>query len=76
MLGETTREIERIMLAARIDSELRLETLAPGSEAAIRTFLKQGLLDPAAADDGLFRPTLRGRLLADHMVRVLTEYVG
>lgn len=75
VLGETTQEIERIMLAARIDSELRLETLAPGSEAAIRQFLSQGLLDPAAAADGRFSPTLQGRLLADHMVRVLTDYV-
>ncbi|WP_309130084.1 radical SAM family heme chaperone HemW [Brevibacterium sp.] len=75
VLGETTREIERIMLAARIDSELRIDSLPHGSEAAVRMFVSQGLLDPAGAEVGQFRPTLQGRLLADHMVRVLTEYV-
>lgn len=75
VLSETTREIERIMLAARIDSELPLESLGLGSEAAIRTFVKQGLLDAEAVADGRFSPTLQGRLMADHMVRVLTDYV-
>ncbi|UVI34547.1 radical SAM family heme chaperone HemW [Brevibacterium spongiae] len=75
VLDGSTREIERIMLSARIDKELRLDSLAAGSEQAIRTFVKQGLLDGDAADDGWFQPTLQGRLLADHMVRILTEYV-
>ncbi|MCM1012587.1 MULTISPECIES: radical SAM family heme chaperone HemW [unclassified Brevibacterium] len=75
VLTASTREIERIMLAARIDSELPLDTLAPGSDAAIRTFVKQGLLDAEAVESGRFSPTLQGRLMADYMVRVLTEYV-
>ncbi len=75
VLTASTREIERIMLAARIDSELPLDTLAPGSDAAIRTFVKQGLLDAEAVAGGRFSPTLQGRLMADYMVRVLTEYV-
>jgi putative oxygen-independent coproporphyrinogen III oxidase len=75
VLEARTREIERIMLAARIDSELRLDSLAPGSEQAISTFIKQGLLDTEAADRGWFQPTLQGRLLADYMVRILTEFV-
>ncbi|WP_210602349.1 radical SAM family heme chaperone HemW [Brevibacterium oceani] len=75
VLDDATREIERIMLAARIDDELRLDSLAPGSAQAVRTFVKQGLLDPDGVSAGWFRPTLQGRLLADHMVRILTEYV-
>jgi putative oxygen-independent coproporphyrinogen III oxidase len=75
VLDDSTREIERIMLAARIDSELRLDSLAPGSDQAIRTFVKQGLLDAEGVADGLFRPTLQGRLLADYMVRILTDFV-
>ena len=75
VLGEKTREIERIMLAARIDSELRLDSLASGSEAAIRNFVKQGLLEPTAVAQGRFEPTLQGRLMADYMVRILTEYL-
>lgn len=75
VLDVQTREIERIMLAARIDRELRLDSLAPGSEQAIRTFIKQGLLDADGAEDGWFQPTLQGRLMADYMVRILTEYV-
>ncbi|GAA1506319.1 radical SAM family heme chaperone HemW [Brevibacterium permense] len=75
VLDVQTREIERIMLAARIDRELRLDSLAPGSEQAIRTFVKQGMLDADGAEDGWFQPTLQGRLMADYMVRILTEYV-
>ena len=75
VLDDQTREIERIMLAARIDRELRLDSLAPGSEQAIRTFVKQGLLDADGAEAGWFQPTLPGRLMADYMVRILTEYV-
>ena len=75
VLDDQTREIERIMLAARIDRELRLDSLAPGSQQAIRTFIKQGLLDADGAEAGWFQPTLQGRLMADYMVRILTEYV-
>ena len=75
VLDDQTREIERIMLAARIDLELRLDSLAPGSQQAIRTFIKQGLLDADGAEAGWFQPTLQGRLMADYMVRILTEYV-
>ena len=75
VLDDQTREIERIMLAARIDRELRLDSLAPGSQQAIKTFIKQGLLDADGAEAGWFQPTLQGRLMADYMVRILTEYV-
>ena len=75
VLDVQTREIERIMLAARIDRELRLDSLAPGSQQAIRTFIKQGLLDADGSEAGWFQPTLQGRLMADYMVRILTEYV-
>ena len=75
VLGETTQKIERIMLAARIDSELSLDSLGPGSEAAVSGFVKQGLLDGSAVNEGRFAPTLQGRLMADYMVRILTDYV-
>ena len=75
VLDVQTREIERIMLAARIDRELRLDSLAPGSQQAIKTFIKQGLLDADGAEAGWFQPTLQGRLMADYMVRILTEFV-
>lgn len=75
VLDVQTREIERIMLAARIDRELRLDSLAPGSEQAISTFVRQGLLDADGAAAGWFQPTLPGRLMVDYMVRILTEYV-
>lgn len=75
VLDVQTREIERIMLAARIDRELRLDSLAPGSEQAISTFVRQGLLDADGVAAGWFQPTLPGRLMVDYMVRILTEYV-
>ncbi|HCG57392.1 MULTISPECIES: radical SAM family heme chaperone HemW [Brevibacterium] len=75
VLEESTQEIERVMLAARIDSELPLDSLGAGSDRAIRGFVKQGLLDGDAVDEGGFEPTLQGRLMADYMVRILTDYV-
>lgn len=76
VLDDSTREIERIMLAARIDSELSLDSLRSGSQRAISDFVKQGLLEAEPAAKGLFVPTLQGRLLADYMVRILTDYVN
>lgn len=76
VLSAETREIERIMLAARIDSELRIDSLGPGAEAAIRNFVAQGLLEREAVEDGRFVPSLQGRLLADYMVRILTDFVS
>ncbi|MBM6592158.1 radical SAM family heme chaperone HemW [Brevibacterium sp. RIT 803] len=75
VLDASTQEIERIMLAARIDSELPLDTLGQGSDRAITGFVQQGLLDGDAVDEGRFEPTLQGRLMADYMVRILTDYV-
>ncbi|GAA1951975.1 radical SAM family heme chaperone HemW [Brevibacterium antiquum] len=76
VLEASTQEIERIMLAARIDSELPLDSLGTGSDRAIRGFVKQGLLDGDAVEEGRFEPTLQGRLMADYMVRILTDYVS
>ncbi|GAA4285361.1 radical SAM family heme chaperone HemW [Brevibacterium daeguense] len=75
VLDDTTREIERLLLGARIHRGLLLDSLPESSAGLIREFQDSGLLDPAEADAGFWTPTLQGRLLADHMVRRLTDFV-
>lgn len=76
VLDVPTQEIERIMLAARITHELRTDSLPAGSGPLLREFAGDGLLDPEALAAGWFEPTLSGRLLADHMVRRLTDLIA
>ena len=72
VLEETTREVERIMLAARVKGGLRLDSLPQGAAPLLKRFAATGLLE----DDPVhLAPTLQGRLLADYMVRELTELV-
>ncbi len=76
VLDGPTREIERIMLAARIRDGLPPDSLPAGARSAVAEFEASGLLEPGAAARGQWRPTLTGRLLADHLVRVLTDHLG
>ncbi|MYM20557.1 coproporphyrinogen III oxidase [Brevibacterium sp. 5221] len=73
VLDPQTREIERIMLAARVRRGLALDSLPPGAQDLVAGFGAAGLLEP---DGPWFAPTLRGRLLADYMVRELTGLIA
>ncbi|WP_349828024.1 radical SAM family heme chaperone HemW [Brevibacterium litoralis] len=73
VLDADTRELERIMLAARIDDELTVDSLPAGATPVLAGFVAQGLLDGRALLAGRFAPTLQGRLMADHMVRELVD---
>jgi putative oxygen-independent coproporphyrinogen III oxidase len=66
-----TAELERVLLRTRISEGLPLDSLAPSGRRAVAGLIADGLVDPAAALGGLVRPTLRGRLLADAVVRAL-----
>jgi oxygen-independent coproporphyrinogen-3 oxidase len=69
VLGSQDRRIERVMLEVRLAEGCPLELLDP---AAVRRLVADGLLDGAAHEAGRARLTLRGRLLADAVVRDLT----
>jgi oxygen-independent coproporphyrinogen-3 oxidase len=77
VLDDATRELERVMLGVRLAEGLEL---APGTGAvperlrpAVADLIGQGLIDFTAARHGRVVLTLRGRLLADVVVRALTD---
>ncbi|HEX3706714.1 MAG TPA: radical SAM family heme chaperone HemW [Mycobacteriales bacterium] len=65
------RGVERVLLELRLRDGMSLAVLDPaGIDAALRA-ADDGLLEPAALSEGIARLTLRGRLLADAVVRDL-----
>jgi oxygen-independent coproporphyrinogen-3 oxidase len=73
VLGAEDRRVERILLELRLSAGCPLDLLTEaGAEAAARA-VGEGLLEPAAHAAGRAVLTLRGRLLADAVVRDLTD---
>ena len=71
ILTDQDRHVEDVMLRVRLRDGLPLTALdAPGLTGAARA-LADGLLDPAAYEAGRVVLTLRGRLLADAVIRDL-----
>ena len=70
VLDEPARRLEQVLLGMRLAEGLPL-TMLPG--AATARLLADGLLDPGAYGDGRAALTLRGRLLADAVVRQLAD---
>ncbi|ADX73123.1 coproporphyrinogen III oxidase, anaerobic [Pseudarthrobacter phenanthrenivorans Sphe3] len=68
-LDAETRNIERVMLEARLKSGLQLSTLAAAGRREVAGLIADGLVEPAAALNGTLVLTLKGRLLADAVVR-------
>lgn len=73
VLGPEERWLERVLLALRLDSGLPLDELTDGGRKAAREALRDGLLEPRPYERGRAVLTLRGRLLADAVVRDLTD---
>ena len=69
LLDDETRRIERIMLELRLADGLPLDALDDAGRTAAAQIAADGL---ATVDGGGVRLTLRGRLLADAVVRALT----
>ncbi|GII89958.1 coproporphyrinogen III oxidase [Sinosporangium siamense] len=69
-LSPGDRAVERIMLELRLSSGFPLAEVARPGEAA--RALSEGLLEPEPYRDGMAVLTLRGRLLADALIRDLT----
>ncbi|UFS60750.1 radical SAM family heme chaperone HemW [Subtercola endophyticus] len=69
--GES-RELERVLLLARIRSGLEIASLSEDARREVAALIADGLIDGRAALAGSIVLTLRGRLLADAVVRRLT----
>ncbi len=71
VLDAETRRVERVLLESRIAEGLSTELLEPAGRTAVAGLVADGLVDGRAALTGRVVPTLRGRLLADAVVRRL-----
>ncbi|MGO1764463.1 MAG: radical SAM family heme chaperone HemW [Brevibacterium yomogidense] len=75
VLDDDTRALEDLMLAARIDGEFPLDRLATSARPHISRLLADGLLAPQTLAQKRIHLTLRGRLLADGIVRILSDHL-
>lgn len=72
-LDAETRYVETVLLTARVRGLLRTEQLNPAGRRAIAGLIADGLVDGTRAIAGEVSLTVRGRLLADAVVRRLLE---
>jgi len=70
VLTDEDRRVERVLLEVRLREGLPLDLLRPAGRAAAQRFAADGLLQLAGERAAL---TLRGRLLADAVVRELVD---
>ena len=68
-----SRTLERILLLSRIREGIAVDEVPPANRSRVAGLIADGLVDPAAAVRGRIQLTLRGRLLADAVVRELTD---
>ncbi|MCW2714671.1 MAG: coproporphyrinogen oxidase [Frankiales bacterium] len=73
LLSDEDRRVERVLLELRLRTGVPHEILRPAGLDAAARHVRDGLLDPAAAEAGRAELTLRGRLLADAVVRDLVD---
>lgn len=69
---DEARLLERVLLESRIAEGLAIDVLTADRRERVAGLIADGLVDPASALRGRIRLTLRGRLLADAVVRALT----
>jgi putative oxygen-independent coproporphyrinogen III oxidase len=72
-LGAAERHLEEVMLRVRLWDGLPLDRLGDRGRAAAVRARETGLVEPVAHDAGRVVLTLRGRLLADAVVRELVD---
>ncbi|RIJ52050.1 coproporphyrinogen III oxidase [Clavibacter lycopersici] len=72
-LDDATREVERVLLGARVRDGLAIPSLTAEGRRQVAGLIADGLVDPRAALSGTLVLTLQGRLLADAVVRRLLE---
>jgi oxygen-independent coproporphyrinogen-3 oxidase len=71
VLDDETRRVERVLLQSRIREGLPVGALTAEGRTAVAALIADELVDGPAALVGRIEPTLRGRLLADAVVRRL-----
>ncbi|MGN6324643.1 radical SAM family heme chaperone HemW [Pseudolysinimonas sp.] len=72
-LDDDAVRLERILLGTRIADGLPIEALEQNGRSAVAALIAEGLVDGADAIRGRIVLTRRGRLLADAVVRRLTD---
>ncbi|XBH20295.1 radical SAM family heme chaperone HemW [Jonesiaceae bacterium BS-20] len=65
--------LERLMLGIRLRKGLSVDVLSPQARTRVAGHIAAGLLDGGAAVRGLLVLTLKGRLLADTVIRDLSD---
>jgi oxygen-independent coproporphyrinogen-3 oxidase len=73
VLSEEDRRVERILLELRLSQGCPLDLLAEEGARAASRAVRDGLLEPGPYEEGRAVLTLRGRLLADAVVRDLVD---
>jgi oxygen-independent coproporphyrinogen-3 oxidase len=73
LLGPDDVALERVLLGVRLGEGLELTSVSPPGRLAVAGLVAEGLLDGGAAARGRAVLTVRGRLLADTVVRALTD---
>jgi len=73
LLTRAQGRLEQAMLGVRLHEGLDLAVLSPAGRRAVAGLVASGLLDGRAAVAGRAVLTLRGRLLADTVVREITD---
>ena len=68
-----SQTLERILLLSRIREGIAVDEVPPANRSRVAGLIADGLVDPVAAVQGRIQLTLRGRLLADAVVRELTD---
>ncbi|KZX20244.1 radical SAM family heme chaperone HemW [Rathayibacter tanaceti] len=72
-LDAVTRRVEDVLLRSRLADGLPIDAVAPDRRREVAGLIADGLVDGRAALRGRVVLTLRGRLLADAVVRRLTD---
>jgi putative oxygen-independent coproporphyrinogen III oxidase len=72
-LTDEDRRVETVLLAVRLAEGCDVDVLHPAGRAAAERLAVEGLVDPAGLAAGRVTLTLRGRLLADAVVRDLVD---
>lgn len=70
---DESRTLERILLLSRIREGIAVDDVPSANRSRVAGLMADGLIDPVAALHGRVQLTLRGRLLADAVVRALTD---
>jgi putative oxygen-independent coproporphyrinogen III oxidase len=76
VLGDDDRWLERVLLEARLHEGIDIELIGEAGRTVASALLTEALVEESQLKSGRVVLTLKGRLLADHVIRRLTEHRG